>query len=735
MPHRALFQCLALACSLFANTTLAQNANEPYLRFYAPDSHVFENEGLPFFIDLSNPGGESYRIVRVVVQFSERVTLVGMDSRCGQRIPDNQTQLVCTLTDVNPYSFYQLGFAVLGDLANRPGFTVSVTAGSYNPQSGDFADTFSVLSQATGSSGLADGDPQIEGPSLTIEVARNVLFDRDRDGLGDVSEKLAGSNPGDGRSLPEGNAVIDIAFLYSQVADDYYGGKIGSLVDNLISTTNQFFADNNVAITLRLAGLGLADYDRSGANLSTVLDDLSDSGSQYFPNLYAIRIGTGADLMVYLHRIPEGQAGEYCAIASRVDATWGDYYPEAHAGRLLSVLNVDASCASLSELGGPVAINMGVVASRTASPDGGTFPFSAGYLNTDGFATKEFGIGNSAASSEAFLLANRLSDPGRVCGFSPCGVDWHDLANGANTVLSLNATRYLIANLTPAVKFGIPDHRPTVGWDQWPGLRLIQTGVSNTGIKGEQVQVRVELLNENTQTLHDLRIRFLSNRSEARFATGDNQCSVLASEAVTGSTTLDSDPQTGEVVCFVRDLAPGQTAGFEYTVGLGEQVDTEFAVPVTVSGRVNMWQISGSDDCIAFFDSAIHAQLALNPCPAKPASTSSLLVMPLQFDASAYDPANSPLVTGTTLTVPYLRIFDGSLVSALFEILQGDEVQLKLLDYQELDSGFQANLESEFTTQGQLILRNVKYNDSHWQLVAELLSSPEQGVFGHLTVQ
>lgn len=735
MRHRVIVLCLVLASFLFANTTLAQNGSSPYLRFYAPDSHVFENEGLPFFIDLSNPGSESYSIVRVVVQFSKRVTLAGMDARCGQRIPNNQTQLVCTLTNVNPHSFYQLGFAVLGDLTNRPGFTVSVTAGSYNPRSGDFANTFSVLSQTAASSGLADGDPQIEGPSLTIEVARNVLFDRDRDGLGDVSEILAGSNPGDSRSLPDGNAVLDIAFLYSQVANDYYGGKLGSLVDNLITTTNQFFADNNVAITLRLAGLGLEDYDRSGVSLATVLEDFSDSGSPYFQDLDAIRVGTGADLMVYLHRIPESQAGEFCSIASRIDAIWGDYYPEAHAGRLLSVLNVDASCAGLPELGGPVAINMGVVASRIASPDGGTFPFSAGYLNNDGFATKEFAIGNSTAASEAFVLAGRLSDPGRVCGFSPCGVDWHDLAYGANTVFSLNATRYLVASLTPTVKSGTPDHRPTVSWDQWPALRLIQTSNSDAGIKGNQVSVRVELVNEDSQTLHDLRIRLLANRDEARFATADTQCRVLASDDLADGAATGDVAQTGEVVCFVRDLAPGQSAGFEYTVGLDEQVETEIAVPLIVSGRVNMWPITGSDNCIAFFDSAIHAQLALDPCLAKPADTSSLLLMPLQFDSTAYDPANSPLVTGTTLSVPYLRLFDGSLVSALFEIQQGDDVQLKLLDFQELDSSFEASLESEFTKQGQLILRNVKYNDSHWQIEGELLSDPGDGVFGNLTIQ
>ncbi len=717
----------------------AQSASEAYLRFYAPKDIVFEQERLPFTVELHNPTDESLGIVRVGVQFSTLIEIIDLDSRCGERIPSNQSQIICTLPNVEAQSFNKIEFAVVGNLDDRPGFSAGVFADPFSTSTTSLSGEIATRNQATDTVGLSDGSRFVEGQTLSIGVARHVLFDPDGDGLGYISEILAGTDPSDATSLPRRNAIIDATFLYSQQADSYTRGKIGPLVENLLTSTNQFFRDNEINITLRLAALGLQEYDKPDATLEELYNDFVATNSEGFPDLDAIRISTGADLLFFLHATGGNEAGDFCLLSTQADAIHGDFYPEAHAGRLLSVINFGPSCTGINDLAGTVAINMGIVSSRAAEPNGGTFPFSAGHVTPEGIATRETRFGRDHESNDnisSFVL-NRFSDTQKMCGISACGFDRNDLANGADTVFSLNATRYLVAELTTSV-LPIPDpeffDRPTVGRDRIPQLNITLSSSSAGAIKGQLAPVAVELTNEGSEAVHDLRVRFGGDIDDIAFVTEDDQCFVRAEEWELVSESDYQIPTKGEVVCFVRKLEPNQKAGFNFQAEVLEEYSPGEAVALTLSGRVNTWFFPASGFCIPFFDNAADSQQLGNPCPSFVQSSSPINSEENTLSIESFDTSLRPQLEGDKLTVPYLRVFDGSLVSALFEVLSNDSSRLRLLDYQELDDSIQPERESTFSEDGELTLRGVSSNGKSFDISAMQVNDMNSGEFKVISV-
>ncbi len=714
-----------------ASLSHAQSSNEAYVRFYAPKDFVYEQERLPFTVELHNPTKDSLGVIRVGVQFSTLVEVIDLDSRCGRRIPDNKTQLICTLANVEAQSDYSIGFAVVGNVDDRPNFSVGVTAEPFkgNASNSDSdSGTIEVRSQESGTEGIADGSRFIEGQTLSVKVARHVLFDQDGDGVGNISEILAGSDPRNSNSLPQHNAVIDVTFLYSQKAYDFYRGKLGPMTENLVTTTNQFLRDNRVNITLRLAAMGLQVYDKPEATMQEVFDDFTAQNGEYFPDLDEIRIGTGADLMVFLHLLENPDPEDFCGNFLAPSTVLGDFYPSAHEGRLRSVLDVAPRCVSRPDIAPGLAINMGIVASRDDEPDGGTFPFSAGYITPEGIATRETQIGNAADNESLFVDRSRFSDSQRLCVFSSCGVDPNDLVNGADTVFSMNATAHLVAALTPRVQPVLDPAtliRPTAGWEAFPDLDMIIASPNGGAVKGQSAPIVVELSNDGREALHDLRIRLFANLAEAEFVTEDNQCFVLADDLTTVGESDYQTPAAGEVICYVRDLEPGQKAGFNFQVQIAEEHSPGNAVPIHLSGNANMWRLRQSEFCLPFFDSAEDAQLNGSPCPSQITKSSVPDAQEYSPLVISYDSSLLPQLVDDKLTVPYLRLFDGSLVSAMFEVEYGSETRLVLLEYRELDAGVVPAIESYYALNGELTLINVNNAGEELQVSAMLIESAD----------
>jgi|GEM_PF-548057 len=731
---RALLSYIpVLICSLVTATAVGQNSDEPYVRFYAPKAYIYEKEQFPLTAELSNPSNNTYTIVRIELQFSELVELGGLDTRCGVSRPDNQTKIICTLTNVEPDAFYKFEFPVVGNLDNRPDFSVDISAGEFSPRGGDTTN-FTVLSQDTNTTTLADGDPQIEGATLKIDVARHILFDSDGDGLGDISENIAGTSPFDRSSRPTDNATIDVTFLYSQAAQDYYRGKLGPLAESLLTVTNQLYLENNIAINLRLAAIGLLDYDENNVSVETVLDDLLATDSSTFSELENIRVGTGADLIVYFHLVDSSQTGSNCGIGSNVESSQGDFYREAHAGRLISVLNLGVGCAGVADLGVLLAINMGIAPNRIVEPNGGTFHFSAGFVTSDGIGTSENSINSSLPAEARFALSGRFSDPSRLCEFLPCGIDHRDLANGADTVLSLNTTRYVIANLTDSVLANsLSPKRPTIGRQENLDLVLRTSTEEDFGIKGTSIPIQAELINFGSETVHDVRVRFEPGSESVALSSDDNQCHVLASDLSTTDEENYSNPIPGDLICFIRRVAPGEPAGINFAAQVMADTAPELASELTLSAQVNLVSLSDVF-CSPFYDNAVHALLATDPCPSAPPQSRSIRSTPTIESSAQLDPDQLPEVDGENLFVPYIRLDNGSLLSALFAIDLSTDPRLVLLDYQLLDSEFVANVESEFKEDSLLILRALPYTSDNTVLSASLLDNENEIVFGNILV-
>jgi len=191
-------------------------------------------------------------------------------------------------------------------------------------------------------------------------------------------------------------------------------------------------------------------YEVVDASISTTFSSFSSQGHEAFNDFEAIRISSGADLMVFMHVTDQAGDAIFCSVGAELGASLqGNFKKEDFRGQLVSTVDVSNDCLGVSDLAGVFAFNMGIVPSRREDPEGGTFSFSAGYAVDDVFATRVANSSNLSASDfgDAIRL-NRYSDPTQLCLGLPCGVDRQDTANGADAVFSLNATRFLIADLT-----------------------------------------------------------------------------------------------------------------------------------------------------------------------------------------------------------------------------------------------------------------------------------------------
>ena len=89
----------------------------------------------------------------------------------------------------------------------------------------------------------------------------DILTDTDGDGVGDVNERIAGTNPDDPASRP-GESTVDILWLYDDGAPR---DAIYARIHHLKAVTNMIFVDSGTNIRLRTVGIRrIEEADSSG---------------------------------------------------------------------------------------------------------------------------------------------------------------------------------------------------------------------------------------------------------------------------------------------------------------------------------------------------------------------------------------------------------------------------------------------------------------------------------------
>ncbi|PCI80590.1 MAG: hypothetical protein COB20_02870 [SAR86 cluster bacterium] len=682
---------------------------------------------LPFVVTVHNPGTTTINAMEFTVELSANTSVGNVDSEC---IVSEETLIVltCSIDELKANRTKIVDFFVDGpnSLGVGEGFAVSISSNDAT-----------VLEPDTVEATLADGDRRIRGSNLFVHLVRNIDLDINQNTVPDLDEaimNLPASTPID--ELLAREAVVDVLFIYTPAASQYLGQKLEARARAIISSANQTFRENDVAIKFKSVGLEEIPYTAIDTVILTTFDALLEKTDPAFDELDNLIITSGGDIVVMLH-----------AVDTNVDPTcgWttlngtgrqGDFQSLYHQGNLLSAINVGPDCLFNLNMAPVFASNMGIARERQRSPDGGTFSFSAGYGILDGFLTLGAAIGTPSFGS-AFTI-NRFSNPNSLCLGVDCGVDRNDVANGADAVYSLNKTRHLVSAITPTIfhvePSAIEDKIAVLGsvYD----LNVVQTSVETSAIINEFTEFVVNVTNTSSVTLSDIDIQLAHVNTGSivegaqYYETSSSLCTILGSKLSAAAVVVgDAIQKTGTLNCTIESIAPGASLSFNYRI----QIDSTPPLIDSAGYYHEVVEVNGNPQleslvCIPVFPNFVNANAGSSVCGA-------VQNLPLTFGPQSLAGLEQvATVTGNRLSVPFIRLDDGSLISAEFQITFFGEVRFELLSYQTLDSSIAPFVEARFTDAGVLSLPNLLVGGLNYDIDATLEPGSDPVKLGALNI-
>ena len=251
------------------------------------------------------------------------------------------------------------------------------------------------------------------------------LKDTDGDGVDDINEGLAGTDPDDADSTP-GRPTIDVVALYSDAYADTHG-DLTTQIQHQFAVSNRTFADSDVDVLFRVVGAVPVRIEGEEDDHHPVDEGIVQAALERH----------GADLSV-LFRGARGGFGFAPGKGARGHLVED---LERFRGIHVSIEAVPPSTGLAHELGH----NMGLAHSAWQN-EAGTWRWSRGHAAEEDFLT----VMSYHRDNKARKLA-QFSDPAATCRGAlgrdePCGPP-RDQTDGADAVATLNATRFQVAGL------------------------------------------------------------------------------------------------------------------------------------------------------------------------------------------------------------------------------------------------------------------------------------------------
>jgi len=284
-----------------------------------------------------------------------------------------------------------------------------------------------------------------------IKVIKDTLVDSDNDGISDFNEDILGTDPTNSSSVIADSFVptVDIMFLYTQTfLDDIGSASPETEINALAQLASEMYANSGAVVRFRPVYYGLTNFVFN--NVPEGLSDVINTALQSVP---ATRSSVGADITVLIGGLYQG-VEPVCGRANRPGEGYRGEITRSNNDLHIAMFMPGKSRASnitcsdntfAHELGH----NFGLAHSRRDSSSNiGTFPWSRGHGVDGSFKTVMARGSDFPGSSELPLFSNPLITD---CNGLPCGVSRNDLEQGADAVLSINTTRFQVANIRDSV--------------------------------------------------------------------------------------------------------------------------------------------------------------------------------------------------------------------------------------------------------------------------------------------